>query len=273
MRETAILARKELRDAARSRWLVAFAIAFALIALLLSGIQGTGDDLGSQGFNRTTASLLNLCLLLVPLLALILGAGAIAGERERGTLATLLAQPISSTQLLLGKYAGLNLAVWLAIALGFGGAGLLMALVEPLTDVQHYALFVVLSAALASASLSIGFLISIASESRLKAMAWAVIAWFGLVLVYDLAAVGFALSISSSGRTLLFAILLNPVECVRILAVMSLERDLEILGPLGAYIVNEVGTTASVLLLVGAIGAWIALPVAASFQLFRRQDV
>src|SRR5690606_14784381 len=109
---------KELRDAVRSRWLIAFAGAFALIALTLSVMQ-QGDG-GIQGFNRTTASLINLCLLLVPLLALILGAGAIAGERDRGTLATLLSQPLSATELLVAKYAGLTIAVWAAVTLGFG---------------------------------------------------------------------------------------------------------------------------------------------------------
>ncbi|MCZ7578292.1 MAG: ABC transporter permease [Dehalococcoidia bacterium] len=134
---------KELRDAVRSRWLVGYAAAFAVVALAMSQLQG--GDIGSQGFNRTTAGLINLCILLVPLLSLVLGAAAIAGERERGTLATLLSQPISAAELLAGKYVGLTIAVWSAIALGFGAAGFLVALFEPITDLKHYLLFVLLS--------------------------------------------------------------------------------------------------------------------------------
>ncbi|TAJ19295.1 MAG: ABC transporter permease, partial [Dehalococcoidia bacterium] len=84
---------KELRDASKSRWLVGFAATFALTALALSLAQGRSGDATGQGFTRTTAGLVNLCLLLVPLLALTLGASAVAGERERGTLASLLSQP------------------------------------------------------------------------------------------------------------------------------------------------------------------------------------
>ncbi|MCC6381686.1 MAG: ABC transporter permease subunit [Dehalococcoidia bacterium] len=266
------IATKELRDALRSRWLFAFAVTFAAVALLLSRVQADAGDVSAQGFNRTTAGLINLCLLLVPMLSLILGASAIAGERERGTMATLLAQPISPAELLVGKYVGLTVAVWGAIAMGFGSAGLLVALFAPLTDVEHYLLFVVLSAALASATLSIGMLVSVLADSRVKALGGAMLLWFVLVLLYDLGAIGLALALSSSGRTLLAVSLANPVESVRLLAVMSLERDLDVLGPLGAYLTERVGTGTSTLLLVGGVVIWTVAPLAVAVRRFGRQD-
>ena len=272
LRPLSAVIRKELRDAGRSRWLIGFAVTFALLALALSIAQGQSGDVGSQGFNRTTAGLVNLCLLLVPLLALVLGAGAIAGERERGTLGTLLSQPISSTELLLGKYVGLSLAVWMAIALGFGVAGVLMALINPLTDVAHYLQFAGLSAVLASTMLSLGILISVLSDSRMKALSTALVTWFVLVLFYDLGALSFALSVSSSGRTLLLAVLSNPVEGSRVLAILGLEPDLRILGPLGSYLVNEIGTSTSVALIIGALFGWTVIPLYVATRLFARQD-
>lgn len=272
MRGIRTILNKELHDAFESRWLLSFAATFALLALVLSFVQGSSGDAGSQGFNRTTAGLINLCLLLVPLLALVLGAASISGERERGTLSTLLCQPITPVELFLGKYVGLTIAVWLAIALGFGGAGLLMALVNPLTDIGHYALFVVLSAVLASSMLSLGMLISVLSNSRVKALALAVTAWFVLVLFYDLGAISLALWVSSSGQTLTLAALGNPVEAVRLLAVMSLEPDMQVLGPLGAYLTNELGRGASMLLLTGGVLAWTAAPLAFAARVFNAQD-
>lgn len=272
MREATVIVRKELRDAVQGRWLIVFAVTFALLALTLALVDQQAGSVGTQGFNRTTAGLINLCLLIVPLLALILGAGAIAGERERGTLVGLLSQPISAAELLIGKYLGLMLAVWLAIALGFGVAALLVSAFNPLTDAGHYLLFVVLSAGLASAMLSIGMLISVVSERRVKALAIAVAVWFVLVLFYNLGAIGVALAISSSGRTLLLAVLGNPVESVRILAVLSLEPDLQILGPLGSYLSNELGTRSSAVLLTSALLAWVVAPMALATYLFRQQD-
>jgi Cu-processing system permease protein len=263
---------KELRDAVRSRWLGAFAITFALVALLLAVVQQQGD-VGAQGFNRTTASLINLCLLLVPLLALILGAGAIAGERDRGTLASLLAQPMSAAELLLGKYLGLTVAIWMTVMLGFGVAGLLVALVSPLSGFGHYLFFIVLSGALASSMLSVGVFISVISDGRAKALAIAVLTWFVLVFLYQLAAIGVALALSSSGPSLVLATVLNPVEAVRILAVLTLEPDLRVLGPMGAYLHIELGTARSALLLSMAVVAWTVVPLLFAAALFRRQDV
>lgn len=273
MSAISVIVRKELRDAVQGRWLITFAGAFALLALTLALVDQRTGDAGAQGFNRTTAGLINLCLLIVPLLALILGAGSIAGERERGTLAGLLSQPISCTELLAGKYLGLLVAVWMAIGLGFGVAALLVSAFEPLTDAGHYLMFVLLSAVLAAAMLSIGMLISVVSHNRLKAMSIAVATWFVLVLFYDLGAIGLALSVSSSGKSLLLAAIGNPVESVRILAILRLEPDLQILGPLGSYLVNELGRGASTVLLISSLVVWTLVPLGLSAYVFRRQDI
>lgn len=265
------VARKELRDAATSRWLLGFAATFAVMALALSLAQGAGGESG-DGFTRTTAGLVNLCLLLVPLLALVLGAGAVAGERERGTLASLLAQPITSTELLIGKFLGLTLAIWAAVALGFGAAGLVIALVNPISAVGDYLQFVLLAAGLAATMLSVGMLVSVWSDGRMKAIGTALVLWFLFVLFYPLAAIGLALALSSSGETLLLAVVANPVEGARILAIVGLEPDLRVLGPLGAYLVNELGLVTTTVLLLGALAAWTAAPLALATRVFARQD-
>ena len=250
--------KKEVHDAVQSRWMIAFAFVFGVLALTLALVDQNSGDLASTGFNRTTASLINLSLLIVPLLALVLGAGAISGERERGTLIGLLSQPLSATELILAKYFGLLVSVWMAIAFGFGIAALLVSAFNPLTDAGHYLLFVLLSAGLASAMLSIGMLISVLSDRRVKALSFAVLIWFVLVLFYDLGAIGVALSISSSGSTLLAAVLGNPVEATRILAIMSIEPDLKILGPLGSYLTEQFGTATSAVMLSTSLFIWAA---------------
>jgi Cu-processing system permease protein len=69
-----VLLRHELREAMRNRWLLAYGAVFAVLALGLSllGLR-MGGAVGLDGYGRTTASLLNLCLSLVPLIALLLG--------------------------------------------------------------------------------------------------------------------------------------------------------------------------------------------------------
>lgn len=264
--------KKELHDAVQGRWMFAFAGVFAVLALTLALVDQNSGSFASSGFNRTTASLINLSLLIVPLLALVLGAGAISGEREQGTLVGLLSQPLSATELLLAKFLGLMVAIWMAILFGFGLAALLVSAFNPLSDAGHYLLFVLLSAALASSTLSIGILISVLTNRRVKALSFAVLVWFALVLFYDLGAIGVALSISSSGSTLLATVLGNPVESTRILAIMSIEPDLKILGPLGSYLSQQFGTATSSIMLGGSLLVWTLAPMAIAVQVFRNQD-
>jgi Cu-processing system permease protein len=272
MYETWVIAKKELRDAVSGRWLLGFAAAFALVAFAIANVSSAGGSFQDQGFNRTTAAMISLCTLLVPLLALVVGSVSIAGERERGTLATMLVQPVSKTELLVGKYLGLTVAIWMSIALGFGAGGLLIGLTSPLTDVTHYLVFMVLAAALASASLSVAMLLSVFCDSRLKALSLAILAWFAFVFVYDLGAITVLLSVSSSGETLTAAVLGNPVESVRVLAIMSLEPDMEVLGPLGSYMSDRFGISMSAVLLMAGLAAWTLGPLIAAGALFAGDD-
>src|SRR5512145_3556566 len=96
LRTAGLVAARELREAMRSRWFVLAAVCFLVLSLGLSllGLAGAQRS-GLAGFDRTTASLLHLALLFVPLVTLPLGGLGIAGELEDQSLGMLLAQPIT----------------------------------------------------------------------------------------------------------------------------------------------------------------------------------
>jgi Cu-processing system permease protein len=120
-----LCARQELLLAVRSRWTQIFATVFAALALAVasSGYVLSGGH-GVQDFARTAASLVELVLLLVPLTALLIGVLSLAPER--GAAELLFSQPVSRRAILLGKGAGLFVALAAAQALGFGAAGLVI---------------------------------------------------------------------------------------------------------------------------------------------------
>jgi len=266
-----IVAKKEIRDALSNRWLLAYCGLLALLALALSYLgQRNLGALGFENFSRTTASLLNLCLLLAPIIALTVGAGAIAGERERGTLTYLLSQPIERWELLLGKFAGLVASIGLATVAGFGVAGVAIALYGSAMEAGTYLLFVALVIALVAVMTGLGLLASVISPTRVQALGLALLVWFATVFFFDLALIGLASSTSLGGAGLFVTLLANPVEIVRVLAIIHLEPDLEILGPFGAFVLEEVGTGGATAILVTALLAWMSAPVATAIMLFDR---
>lgn len=273
MNAVTTIAGKEVSDAVRSRWLLLYAVAFALLALGLSylGERNLGS-LGFENFSRTTASLLNLCLLLAPLVSLALAAGSIAGERERGNLTYLLSQPLERWELLMGKFVGLTAAAALATIAGFGIAGVVIAFFAATMDVGTYLLLLGLVLALIASMTAIGLVASVISSSRVQAIGVALLFWFFAVLFFDLILIGMVSEANLHGIGLLAALLLNPIEIVRVLAIIHLEPDLEILGPFGAFVLERFGVTAATGLLVGALAVWVIAPAATAVWIFSSES-
>lgn len=256
---------KELTDAISSRWLMAYALLLGALGLAatVTGLDST-SGLAIQAFGRTTATLMNLCLLLSPLVAVLIGAASIAGERERGTLEHLLAQPLSRTQLLLGKHAGLLIALTAATAAGFLPAGcVIVASVGP-SALPHYLVFPAIASLAAAAMAGVGLLISVSSRSAVHAQGSAVFAWFAFVLLYDLVLMGSLAAGAIPVAWLATSLAFNPVDAARVLGVLALEPDLYLLGPAGAFLMSRLSSQTVAALLLVSLLLWTVTPVAAA---------
>jgi Cu-processing system permease protein len=268
-----ILTQKELRDARRNRWFVLYAVAFTGLSLALAWLALSGaGNYGLAGFGRTSASLINLVILIVPLMGLTLGALSLAGEREKGTLLYLLAQPINQAELLMGKFLGLSLALIAALGLGFGLTGLLIAWRGGGADAGIYLSIMALASLLAVASLSLGMFLSAAVQRGPTAIGLALFLWLLLVFFGDLGVMGTALVLRLGVDELLAMALINPLQLFKIAAVLELRQNLEVLGPAGVYASRTYGQ-ALLPLLIGLLALWVLVPLTAAGWLFKRKGV
>jgi Cu-processing system permease protein len=263
------IVRKELRDAIGNRWLIGYTVLLGVLGLAATATAlGTTSGLGLQAFGRTTATLMNMCLLLSPLVAVLMGAATIAGERERGTLDHLLAQPVTRTALLLAKYTALLVALAGATVAGFLPAGVLIAAVAGGGVIGHYLIFPAIASLAAASMCGVGIWLSVSSRSAVQAQGAGIFTWFVFVLLYDLVLVG-TLAISGLRAEWLAASLVaNPVDAARVLGVMALEPDLYLLGPAGAFLTERFSPAGAAALLFGALVVWTVVPVLASARRF-----
>lgn len=267
-----LLAQKELRDALRNRWFVLYTLTFAALALGLSYLSVVGAGFaGLAGFGRTAAGLINLTLLIVPLMGLTVGATSLAGEREQGTLAYLLAQPVTRGEVVLGKYMGLAAALLASLMVGFGLAGLVMGWQGSGGDALTYLLQMGLAFLLALAALSLGFLISTLAERGAAAVGIALFVWLLLVFLGDLGIMGSALTMRIEIQRLFWLALANPLHLFKIAAILNLQGNLEILGPIGTFARRSYGE-ALLPLLVGLLLLWVLLPLALAAWRVARKD-
>ncbi len=264
------IARRELREALRNKWLVFYALGFAALALALSQASlASAGYAGLGGFGRTAASLVNALVLFVPLLGLSVGAVALAGDRERGTLLYLLAQPVNRVEVFLGKAFGASLGVTAALSVGFGLAGLALTTSGD-GDALAYLGLVGYSVLLAIASLGLGFIISALTRKAATALGASLLVWLGLVFFSDLGVVGATLTFRPSPAGLLTMLLINPLQIFKLAAIYSLRATLDTLGAVGQYAAYRFGPALPALL-ISLLAGWSLLTFGAAFALFNRR--
>ena len=123
MRNVLIVARKEIQEGLRNRWVLATTLLLAALALTLTflGSAPTGS-VGVRALDVVIVSLSSLTIFLLPLIALLISHDAIVGEMERGTMLLLLSYPVGRWQVLLGKFVGHLAILAFATLLGYGAA-------------------------------------------------------------------------------------------------------------------------------------------------------
>ena len=268
------IARHELLINIRNRWTLVFAGVFGVLALAISyfGLVTSGA-LGFQGFARTSASLLNIVLYIVPLVALLMGTLSFTSEKNASEL--LFAQPVTRSEVLIGKFAGLFASMFSATVIGFGLAGVVIGLKAGVEGSFRYPALVGFSLLLALIFLSLATLISAACRRKSKAFGTALFVWFFFVFFYDLLVIGGTfLFRERTANNLIFGSLFgNPVDMVRVASLMTLNgRD--VFGAGGASLLRFLGGEGlSIFLLLIALSLWVITPLIAAQRLLRRQDI
>lgn len=268
----ALIAMEEFRIHARNRWIIAFGWVFALLTLAISYFgMVTAAEVGFQGFTRTTASLVNLVLYLVPIVALIMGVLSLSPD---GGSELLLAQPVTRLQVLVGKLAGVYAAVAVALLFGFGASGTVIALQAGGEGMGPYLFFIGHTLLLALVFAVLGSLLSIAASNRARAIGAAVATWFFFVIFYDLLIIGagFLLPERIANLIVFLSLFGNPVDMARVASLISL-GGATIFGAAGAALVKFLGGNAiSMLVLVLGMLAWTAFSLLAAARILRQRD-
>lgn len=265
IRNISLIAGHEFRISLRSRWIQIFAVVFAILTLAISYFgMVTSIVVGFEGFTRTAASLLNLVLYLVPILAL--AAATSSFSPDKGAAEVLFSQPVMRTEVLLGKILGLFASLAMAIVLGFGVSGFVVAAQAGSEGIARYLGFVGVTLILLLCFLCLGALASVTSSSRVKALGIALALWFAFVLFYDLIVMGIVGIVDPhSARTILLVGLFgNPVDLARVAGLLLL-GGATIFGAAGAALVRTFGSTAiavSVLSLIGLFWSGMVLAIA-----------
>jgi ABC-type transport system involved in multi-copper enzyme maturation permease subunit len=259
------LARLDLADVMRSRWLLFCAGLYAVLAAMfvLVGMRESGV-LGFTGMGRVLLSLCHALVLLLPLLALT-GSGQVVNRaREDGTLELLFSHPAERRDFFAAITAVRFLALFaplFVLLVGLAAAGRL-AFAQPV-EWSFLGRSLLVSAGLIWSFLGIGLAVSTLVRSQARALMVLLLVWVLGVALLDFALVGVMLQwrLNPAGVFLLSAV--NPVESARMALMSAADPELGVLGPVGFFLANRIGTPALLALgvlwpaTVGSV-AWLA---------------
>ncbi|MDP1730490.1 MAG: ABC transporter permease [Devosia sp.] len=275
MRTILIVARKEIQEGLRNRWVLATTLLLAALALTLTflGSAPTGN-VGAGALDVVIVSLSSLTIFLVPLIALLISHDAIVGEMERGTMLLLLSYPVGRWQVIFGKFAGHLAILAFATLLGYGASAAVLAATGVSIDAATWSAFlsmILSSVMLGAVFIAIGYLVSALVAERGTAGGIAIGIWLFFVLIYDMALLG--ILVVDQGRTvtgdmLNVLLLLNPADAYRLLNLGS--GSVGSLSGMGGIAANAALSPA---MLIAALAAWALAPLAAATLVFSRREL
>lgn len=273
------VARKDFRDASRSKALWSLTILFTLlvVGIVFFFSEISGDT--NPGQDALFLSFIGPLFLLLPLAGILVGYKSIVGERESGSIKLLLSLPHTRGDVLLGKLVGRSAVVTTAVLIGYlVGSIAFVALMGGLQPVD-YLLFVGLTVLLGITFVAIAVGLSASSGASGLVLAVAV----GLVLMFTLLWETLAMTLLPYllGDALL-GIGPTTVESISSFVLTASPRvafmqGLSFLLSIGGGAPNTAGGSSKIWLNdwwgFVVLGFWIVVPLAVGYWRFKNADL
>jgi len=308
---------REFSDTIKSRRFILLVVVFGLImvASMAALISEQTSYLGAMptGFlGRVARGMTASIGYLAPIIGIALGCDEISGERERGSLKLLLAQPIYRDAVINGKFLAATLATTLAIfipSLATVGGAMLYLGVSPTPDeLVRLAVYLVFSVLFAMTFYAIATLLSTVSKKTSQSVMLSVGVWVALTVIIPLIAESVAgifvprpslhMPQNQTSGPETIRIIMNPAEAEQMTKFHSMVESVSSITPnyhfdkIGLYIlggfsgVGLLGTLTSIgeslPLLEGLGQCWPNIVVlvlfalfafVASYMIFTRQEI
>lgn len=260
---TEALIRFELGRAGRRGSLPAACVLFGLLAAGATALGlGSFRQLGLGTVSPAAVVLLNLGILFPSAYALMTGALALQADRDGGLLAMLRAAGLSGAGVTVAKLVATIVPSWVVVLSGFGASALVLGGSVGLADLAPFGEVLITALLVSAAAGAIGVLIAAAVRGRQQASTAGLAVWFTLAIGLDLLAIAITPALRIGPTGLLLIVLADPLEGGRVLGLLALGADVQVLGPFGAYLLATFGRTGATMVLILAQLAWIVVPAA-----------
>lgn len=241
--ELAAVARLELAEVLRSRWLVFCVLVYAVLTgvFVLVGLRES-TVIGFTGMGRVLLSFSHALVFLLPLLGLGATGQVVNGARDDGALELLFGHPLSRH----GWFASVSAVRYLALTAPLAALLPLMAIIGSLAFGQqvpwgYLARVLLVSASLLWCAVAFGFAVSTFVRNQARALMVLLLIWALQVALIDFGLVGLMLQWRMPPEAVFALAALNPVQDARLALLSAADPELATLGPVGFFLAHRLG--------------------------------
>jgi Cu-processing system permease protein len=269
------IAKKEVMDNIRNKWIILVSIMFAALTLVVSYF-GSITSHGWQDLGLTIAGMTSFATYLISIIAFMLGYATIIGEIERGSMSALLSLSVTRFEIVVGKFLGLGAVLSFTVLVGFGIAGVIIGVNVSNVDYLQFLAFIGMTMIFGLVFLSVALCFSTVFSKRSTALGGTIFLWFLFVIILPIVFAG--LLVSTVGLSHLTTgtipewyygiILFNPIDVYSSLISIAIR-------PVSTSVTGVVPYPSwySPGLLLGVLFVWIVVFFVLAAWRFNRKDV
>ncbi|GIU27742.1 ABC transporter permease [Shewanella schlegeliana] len=268
-----VIAKKEIKDSLRNRWVIFISMIFLILSLSVTFAgSAVAGHLSLPEIDALMSSLSTVSVFIIPLAAMLVSYDAFVGEDESGTLLLLMSYPISRLQILMGKLLGHSLIMSATSCFAFGLTAVLLLIFgeayESQVILSQFSQFIFSSILLAVTFILLGYIVSLKSTEKAKAVGSVLFVWFVFVLIYDLILLAILVAdLSFMNQYLINGLIaLNPTDLYRAINLIGSDVASGSLALLSSSTMGKLGFYCAMLL-------WILALLAIANRVFQRRTL
>lgn len=273
------IVRKDIRDSIRSRSFIATTLLFVLVAGFWAAIQHIPAMYSDSEVPTSTLALLNSMgqpmAFFVPMLGLGISYGAIARERDSGSIKLALSLPNSRRDIVLGKFIGRCAVLSVAVLSGYSVVAVIALATYESFAVVEFVLYTALTVFYGAVYVAIGIGFSSVMRSQATALGGAaglyvlfLLGWDVIAAILQTITVGYVPPDSGVPPWLIVVYALNPTAAVGYATRAIIPTFDEITSyPVSASFAPPKWTGFAIL------AAWLVLSLGYGYRRFQSADI
>ncbi len=240
-------------DLIRSRWSYIYLAFYLILGFVLLFLN---NDL-----SKAVITLMNIIVVLTPMIGTIFGVMYFYNSREFTEL--LLAQPVKRSSIFLGQYLGISISLALSLIIGLGIPFLAYGIFQSgISGIVNFIMLLLSGTFLTFIFVALSVNIALFNVNKLKGFGYAILMWLFFAVIYDgLLLISLVLLDDYPlDKFALISSLLNPIDLSRVMILLKLDIS-ALMGYTGALFQKFFGTSSGLLISIGMLLLWVAVPV------------